>query len=78
MANVLDHLVAIVRLSRENWTRILAETDNKAEWIPNPNQTGVLPRMQVTQEQADGWTNFLDEVRGDPSGKEAHPALALR
>jgi len=61
MASVLRHLEAVVSLGRENWKRILAETDNRNEWIPNPTQTGVLPNMPVTQERIDGWHNFLDE-----------------
>jgi hypothetical protein len=73
MANVLEHLEAMVRLSRENWTRILAETDNKAEWIPNPSQTGILPRMQVTQEQINGWKAFLDEFEAILQGKKLIP-----
>jgi hypothetical protein len=73
MANVLEHLEAMVRLGRENWKRILAESDNRAEWIPNPSQTGVLPRMQVTQRQVDGWQNFLDEFEAILQGKKLLP-----
>ncbi len=73
MANVLGHLEAVVRLGRENWKRILAETDNGAEWIPNPGQTGVLPRMQVTQRQVDGWKNFLDEFEAILQGRKLLP-----
>jgi hypothetical protein len=73
MANVLEHLQAMVLLSRENWKRILAETDNGAEWIPNPSQTGVLPRMQVTQEQIDGWKAFLGEFEAILQGKKLIP-----
>jgi hypothetical protein len=73
MANVLGHLEAMVRLGRENWKRILAETDNRAEWIPNPGQTGALPRMPVTQRQVDGWKDFLDEFEAILQGKKLLP-----
>ena len=73
MANVLGHLEAMVRLGQENWKRILAETDNRVEWIPNPSQTGVLPRMPVTQQQIDGWKNFLDEFEAILQGKKLIP-----
>jgi hypothetical protein len=73
MANVLGHLEAMVRLSRENWKRILAETDNAAEWVPNPSQIGVLPDMQVTQQQVDGWQTFLGEFEAILQGKKLIP-----
>ena len=51
MRSVLEHLEDIVRLGRENWALILAETDKGAEWIPNPNQVGVLPRCRWATER---------------------------
>ncbi len=57
---VLTHLEAVGSLSRENWSFILAETDDEAEWIPSPRQkNGVLPGMTVTQQTVDGWMAFL-------------------
>lgn len=38
MRSVLEHLEAMVRLSRENWRRIMAETDDRNEWIPSPKR----------------------------------------
>jgi hypothetical protein len=60
MRSVLMHLEAIPPLSREDWRRILAETDGKNEWIPNPQQTGALG-ISVSQEVIDGWLAFLDD-----------------
>jgi hypothetical protein len=73
MTSVLTHLEAIPPLSRENWKRILAETDAGKEWIPNPRQTGVLPGVTVTQEQIDGWMAFLDEFEALLKGEKLLP-----
>jgi hypothetical protein len=73
LRQALGHLEAMVALSRESWGRILAETDNANEWIPSPNQTGVLPRMQVTEERVAGWAMFLDEFEALLLGKKLLP-----
>ena len=73
MKSVLAHLEAIPPLSRENWKRILAETDSGKEWIPNPRQTGVLPGVTMTQEQIDGWMAFLDEFEALLKGEKLLP-----
>lgn len=73
MRSVLEHLEAMVRLSRENWRRIMAETDDRNEWIPSPNQSGVLPRMQVTGDRLAGWVLFLDEFEALLQGKKLLP-----
>ena len=73
LRRVLGHLEAMVSLSRENWRRITAETDDRNEWIPNPKQSGVLPRMQVTQDQADGWQRFLEEFDALLQGRKLIP-----
>jgi hypothetical protein len=61
MTAALEHLRAMFQNSRESWKLILAETDDDHEWIPNPNQHTVLPRMGVTKEMIDGWMTFVDE-----------------
>jgi hypothetical protein len=73
LRDVLDHLEAMARLSRDSWKRILAETDDHNEWIPNPKQTGVLPRMRVTNAIVEGWMLFLDEFEGVLDGKKLIP-----
>jgi hypothetical protein len=69
MRRVLMHLEAIPPLSRENWRRILAETDDNNEWIPNPQQTGALG-ISVSQEVIDGWLAFLDDFEALLQGKK--------
>lgn len=58
----LTELTTVMRLSRENWAAILAETDNDREWLPGPHQPGRNPITggEVTQETLDGWFSFLD------------------
>ncbi len=69
LRDVLTHLEAIPPLSRENWKRVLAETDNRNEWLPNPSQTGVLG-IPVTQELIDGWLGFLDDFQALLEGRK--------
>ncbi|MDB9526556.1 hypothetical protein PN498_11190 [Oscillatoria sp. CS-180] len=57
-----DHLLQVIDLSRQTWDFYLQETDDDHEWIPNPNQTGVIPGVEVTQEMVDQWIAFLDEA----------------
>ncbi|MDH3596058.1 MAG: hypothetical protein OEU09_12460 [Rhodospirillales bacterium] len=73
MKNVLEHLEKMVRLSRENWRRITAETDDRNEWIPNPRQSGALPRMQITPDMVMGWQRFLDEFEALLQGEKLVP-----
>ena len=78
MEAVLGHLENVVALSRESWTFILAETDDDAEWIPNPRQTrGVLPGVPVTQETVDGWLLFLGEFDTLLTGRKLIPHWRL-
>ena len=52
MRSVGAHLQAMARLSRENWRRIMAETDSRAEWIPSPRQRGVVSDVQALAQVA--------------------------
>ena len=69
----LDHLTQVPRFSRESWRRILAETDDDHEWIPNPRQKGALPNPGVTQERVDAWLRMLDEADAILAGKKLVP-----
>lgn len=55
------HLLEMIRLSREDWKAILAETDNDREWLPGPQQKGVNPLtgLEVGQEQVQAWLATL-------------------
>ena len=68
---VTEFRAAIV-CSKACWARVLAETDDDQEWLPNPKQTG--PRgSKITQEQIDGWMAVLAEVDSILTGKKLLP-----
>jgi hypothetical protein len=69
----LDHLAAMVSLSRESWRYYRAETDDRAEWIPNPGQTAALPAAEVTEARIEGWNIFLDEFDAILAGDKLIP-----
>ncbi|TIS62172.1 MAG: hypothetical protein E5W93_05285 [Mesorhizobium sp.] len=55
------HLLEMIRLSREDWKAIRAETDNDREWLPGPQQKGVNPLtgLEVGEEQVQAWLAAL-------------------
>ncbi|MCU0880980.1 MAG: hypothetical protein MUF06_24695 [Pirellulaceae bacterium] len=68
-----EHLTEVIRLSRESWKAIEAETDDDHEWVPSPRQTGVIPNVRVTSEMIKGWHEFLDEAEQLLTGKKLIP-----
>ena len=78
MRTALVHLEEVVRLSRQNWTAILAETDDRNEWVPGPKQTGVIPGVRVNKEMVTAWRELLDEAEAILQGKHfvPHPRLS--
>ncbi len=72
MASAREHLLAMIRTSRESWVLIQAEKDNDHEWLPNPSQTGVL-RIPVTREVIDGWHGVLKEMEDLLEGRKLVP-----
>lgn len=77
MRSALGHIEEVVRLSRETWRAIEAETDDAGEWIPNANQTGTFPDTQVTAEMIAGWKEFLDEAEAILAGRRLVPHWRL-
>ncbi len=63
LAAALGHLRAMVDQSQQSWMRILQETDDDHEWIPNPHQTGAVPGVAITQEMTEEWQRFLVELK---------------
>lgn len=72
MKTALAHLEDMQRHAKSMWKYYLAETDNENEWIPSPNQTGVL-EIKVTQEMVDTWLVVLDEAGEVLQGKKLIP-----
>jgi len=73
MKTALEHLEAMIALSRESWKFIVAETDDDHEWIPNSKQHSVLPNGAVTDEMVKGWMEFLDEAQALLKGAKLAP-----
>lgn len=70
MRSARQHLLTAIRLSRENWAAILAETDDENEWVPGPHQTSnAVPSMQVTHERVAAWRAVLDELESILEGR---------
>ncbi|MCA9015023.1 MAG: hypothetical protein KDA77_06790 [Planctomycetaceae bacterium] len=72
MQEALAHLEDMQRHAKSMWKYYQAETDDEHEWIPNPNQTGVL-QVKVTQEMLDTWLAVLDETGLILQGKKLIP-----
>jgi hypothetical protein len=51
----------MIRLSREDWKAIRAETDNDREWLPGPQQAGAnqLTGLEVTETEVQAWLATL-------------------
>ncbi|MFG0334263.1 MAG: hypothetical protein ACF8TS_12935 [Maioricimonas sp. JB049] len=73
MESALHHLRAMIGLSRESWELIQAESDDDHEWLPNPRQTGVIPRVRVEQAMIDSWHEFLVEAEAMLAGEKLIP-----
>ena len=73
MGAAREHLLAMVSLSRENWRRILAETDDNREWVPGPRQTVLFDAVRITDETVAGWQMFLDEFEALLEGRRLIP-----
>lgn len=61
MSQALTHLQAVIDQSRESWQRIMAETDDDHEWLPNPRQTGVIPNARVSEAMVASWSEIMNE-----------------
>ncbi len=68
-------LLEMVRLSRENWKAIQAETDNDREWLPGPKQTGAnqLTGLEVTDSQVAAWHKVLQMAEDLLEGRKLLP-----
>lgn len=72
MRSAHDHLLSMIRESRLCWERALAEKDDRNEWIPNPDQKGVL-QVAVPREMVTGWSRVLDEIERILKGEKLIP-----
>ncbi|MFO0809943.1 MAG: hypothetical protein U0746_15080 [Gemmataceae bacterium] len=72
MKSALTHLERMLALSKESWKYILAEKDDDHEWLPNPNQKGVLG-VPIRREMIDRWLGAVDEAEAVLAGKRLVP-----
>ncbi|HIK93727.1 MAG TPA: hypothetical protein EYG03_17400 [Planctomycetes bacterium] len=73
MQKALMHMETVIRLSRQSWKLIEAETDDNHEWVPNAKQTSVMKGFNVGREVISGWHDFLDEIESILQGKQLVP-----
>jgi hypothetical protein len=68
-------LVEVIRLSREDWKAIRAETDNDREWLPGPQQTGAnqLTGLEVSEELVQAWHTALKMAEDLLDGRKLLP-----
>lgn len=73
------HMLEMIRLSRENWKAIRAETDNEREWLPGPHQTGTnaLTGMEVGEEQVEAWHEVLAVTEDLLEGRRLMPHFRI-
>lgn len=73
MKRAHEHFRATIGHSRQSWDAILAETDDEREWIPSPEQTGVVPGVNITPEMIEQWRRFLTEAESLLAGETLAP-----
>lgn len=73
------HLLEMIRLSREDWKAIRAETDNDREWLPGPKQKGPNPLtgLEVGEEQVTAWLAALDMAEDLLEGRVLLPHFRI-
>lgn len=73
------HLLEMIRLSREDWKSILAETDNDREWLPGPQQKGINPLtgLEVGEEQVQAWLATLTVAEDLLEGRALLPHFRI-
>lgn len=69
MADSLHHFEKMMLQNKLMWKYILAETDDDHEWIPNPNQTGVIPNVTVSEEMVASFTSLMQKIDQILAGK---------
>lgn len=73
------HLMEMIRLSREDWKAIRAETDNDHEWLPGPQQKGASPLtgLEVGEQQVQAWLAALDMAEDLLKGRTLLPHFRI-
>jgi hypothetical protein len=56
-----EHLLKVCETSRETWKYAHLETDDEAEWLPNPKQAKSAIGIRVSKEMIDAWLGMIGE-----------------
>ncbi len=64
-----EHLLAAIGRSRAMWAYYNDETDQGAEWIPNPAQEASLSGVRVDSEEQLAWLAFLNDAQAMLEGE---------
>ncbi|TPL84442.1 hypothetical protein FJ941_09385 [Mesorhizobium sp. B2-3-13] len=74
-----QELLEMIRLSREDWKAIRAETDNDREWLPGPQQKGENPLtgLEVGEEQVQAWLATLTMAEDLLEGRALLPHFRI-
>lgn len=63
LARVRERMSDVLKLSRQNWTAILAETDDDHELLPSPKQSAMIAGTSIDQAKVDAWMKTLDQAQ---------------
>jgi hypothetical protein len=72
MISIHARLKSVIALSRKTWAAVRAETDDDNEWLPGPQQKGVLD-IPVTEAMIDTWLAMLAEFEAVLDGRVLAP-----
>ena len=61
MERARRHLLEATVHARAMWALYDAETDDRAEWVPNPKQTAAFPRAVVDDDMRAVWLHVIDQ-----------------
>jgi hypothetical protein len=71
-----DHLLAMVAANRRFWALVEAETDNRAEWVPNDRQTSALG-IDMPPGTGAAWQAVLADAEALLTGRKLIPHWRL-
>lgn len=77
IARVEGHLRGMLSQNRLFWEKVVLETDDDHEWVPNPMQTSAMG-VTVDAELAETWQKILDDTTAVLDGRllVPHPLLS--
>ncbi len=70
---MVERLHTVIEQSRSSWQRIRDEEDDDREWVPGPDQTGVIPGAAVSETMVEAWHDFLSEAESILAGETLVP-----